>query len=138
LRQVEIDKLLKKSKINIPLEELVNSIVKYAIYVIAAVLALHQLGLATRILYSIILILIIFLLAFIVLAIKDFIPNLIAGIIILRRKQLKKGDTIQIGNMSGKIVDITITEIKIKAENQDILFIPNAFFHKHIMRKKAS
>ena len=136
--QIEINKLLRQSNIKVPVEELFGSLVKYLVYIVSVVLALHQLGLTTRVLYALILIFILLLFAFIILAIKDFIPNVVAGIFVLRREHFKIGDIIKIQNIEGKILDITITEIKLQTKNKDILIIPNSVLQKTIVRKKIT
>ena len=133
MKQLELNKHLQKTKI--PAEEIISSLLKYLFYITSAILALHQLGLATKVLYSIFLVLIVLLLVFIILAIKDFIPNIISGTLLLRRKNLKKGDYIRVGNMEGKILDISLAEVKLKTKEDDILLIPTSVFQKRITKK---
>lgn len=56
---------------------------------------------------------------------KDFLSALLGGFIITFSKELSIGDEVKIGEHKGKIIDINLTKINIKTEDDDIIFIPN-------------
>jgi small-conductance mechanosensitive channel len=56
---------------------------------------------------------------------KDFLSALLAGFIITFSKELSIGDEVKIGQYKGKIIDINLTKVNIKTEDDDIIFIPN-------------
>ena len=93
-------------------------------------MVLQQLGLATTVLNMIAGAVIIVIILSTLLGIKDFIPNMIAGIMIQRKQELKKGEIIKIKGMQGKIIGITLIETKIETKTGDIIFIPNAVLTK--------
>jgi small-conductance mechanosensitive channel len=66
----------------------------------------------------------------IVLGVKDFIPNFLAGIHIMRNNVIKKGDRIRVKGTEGEIIQIELTEIKVKTKSGDIIFIPSSLFVK--------
>jgi small-conductance mechanosensitive channel len=59
-------------------------------------------------------------------ALKDLLSNFIAGIMILTQKKFKIGDTIKLGDILGKIVEIETRTTQIKSFDGTLLIIPNA------------
>ncbi len=56
---------------------------------------------------------------------KDYISNMINGMIITFSGQLSIGDNIRIGDHRGRITDITLQNIHIQNDDDDMIFIPN-------------
>ncbi|SFC49397.1 Small-conductance mechanosensitive channel [Parapedobacter composti] len=56
---------------------------------------------------------------------KDYITNMISGLIIMFSDQFTIGDNVRIGEHKGKIVDITLANIMVKNEDDDVVLIPN-------------
>ena len=125
----------KEFKLDWPVEQFLVSFIRYLVYFVALVIALNQIGLAKIILYVILGGVLLFIVVFMILAIKDFIPNVVSGFLIQHRKLLKKGDKIKVKDIEGKVVDITLTEIQIKSGNE-IIVVPNSVLSKEIIRKK--
>ena len=97
-------------------------------------MALNQLGITTLLL-NIISISIILLLTFsIILALKDFVPNMIAGIKINKKEIVKKGDKISFDRIYAVVHEVTLTETKLESKSGDIIFIPNALLLKKVIR----
>lgn len=57
---------------------------------------------------------------------KDFISNIINGLIIMFSDQLEVGDKIHIGKSTGFIRDITLSNIILKNDTGEIIIIPNS------------
>lgn len=137
LKEVEINKILKEEAgVKIPVEQVIASAVKYLIYFVAVIVALDQIGLTTPILNLILIVFLVIIIIFIILAFKDFIPNLMSGLFIHQRRGLNKGDRIKFNGISGTIEDISIIETKIRTKNGDIIFIPNSLLTKEKIIKK--
>lgn len=56
---------------------------------------------------------------------KDYISNMINGMIITFSGQLSIGDSVSIGNHRGKITDITLQNIHLQNDDDDMIYIPN-------------
>jgi small-conductance mechanosensitive channel len=56
---------------------------------------------------------------------KDYISNMINGMIITFSGQLSIGDNVSIGQHRGKITDITLQNIHLQNDDDDVIFIPN-------------
>ncbi|MEW6062860.1 MAG: mechanosensitive ion channel domain-containing protein [Nanoarchaeota archaeon] len=126
LSELNVNVILKKeSRIKIPFEEFISMLVKYIIYFIALIIALNQLGLTTIVFYITLTVIFILIGIFIILAVKDFIPNIVAGLMLHQKDSIKLGDKIRVKGVEGKIVHISLTETKIKTKDNDIIFIPN-------------
>lgn len=138
LHELELDKILEKARLKITLESTLGMIVSLIIYFIAIVMALNQLGLTTVILYIIIGGAILLILISTVLAIKEFIPNLISGFFIHKKGYFKEGDRIKIKGVEGKIKRINLIETEIVTKKKDVIFIPNSLLVKVAVMVKKS
>jgi small-conductance mechanosensitive channel len=56
---------------------------------------------------------------------KDYITNMINGLIIMFSDQLALGDSVRIGDQKGKIMDVTLINLVLLNEDDDIIMIPN-------------
>lgn len=56
---------------------------------------------------------------------KDYISNAINGMILMFNNQITIGDYIRLGTYEGKITHISLMNIQLTNENDDIVFIPN-------------
>jgi len=66
-----------------------------------------------------------FIAAALVLMTKDYISNLINGMYLTFAKVINIGDQVQIDKNKGKILDITLTNVHLLNEDDDIIYIPN-------------
>lgn len=132
LRGIELNRILEKNiKIKIKLEESLSTFIKYLIYLTTIIIALDQLGLPTRVLKIVVILVFAIIIIVIVLAFKDWVPNLIAGFYIFKSRKVNRGDVIQINGVKGKIMAINFLETKIETKNKEIIFIPNSNIIKH-------
>jgi len=56
---------------------------------------------------------------------RDYITNMISGLLIMFSDQYTIGDTVRIGEHQGKIMDITLANIMVKNDDDDVVLIPN-------------
>ena len=56
---------------------------------------------------------------------KDYITNMISGLIVMFSEQLSVGDRIQVGDHKGRIIDITFANLVLQDEEDDIVMVPN-------------
>lgn len=64
--------------------------------------------------------------AAIALIFKDYVTNMINGLIIMFSDKLSLGDHIKVLNEEGKILDITLLNIVMQNEDNDMVLIPNS------------
>lgn len=57
---------------------------------------------------------------------KEYINNMINGLIIMFSDRLSLGDHIRIGNNEGKILDITLINLILQNEDSDMVIVPNS------------
>lgn len=137
ISKFKLNEILKSTlKIDIPLEEFIATIIKYILYLVFLIYALKHLGLATFILNIILISILSLLVIFIILTLKDLIPNITAGILLHHRKFVEKGDEIIVKDIKGKVIDITLTEVKLETKNKDTIIIPNSILMKNEITKK--
>ena len=56
---------------------------------------------------------------------RDYITNMISGLLIMFSDQFTIGDTVRIGEHQGKIMDITLANIMVRNDDDDVVLIPN-------------
>lgn len=56
---------------------------------------------------------------------REYITNMISGLLIMFSDQFTIGDTVRIGEHQGKIMDITFANIMVKNDDDDVVLIPN-------------
>ncbi len=56
---------------------------------------------------------------------KDYVSNMINGMILTFSGQISIGDNIRIGQHRGKIIDITLQNIHLINDDDDVIYIPN-------------
>jgi len=57
---------------------------------------------------------------------KDFVADIISGVVISFSKEISIDDYVKIGDHRGKILDINIAKTALLNEDDDIIFIPNS------------
>lgn len=117
---------LTNKKIN--LEGTIALVVSIVIYVVSIVLGLNFMGITHFILNLLSIIIIVILIGFFLLSLKDVLPNLFAGMYLLSKKNFKQGMNIRINNIKGIIQEIELVETKILTDQNDVLIIPNSEF----------
>ncbi len=131
-RGIELNKLLQEQlKIKISVEEHLLSALKYIIYFIILTLILTQLGVPSNVLLIIAAIFLVLISIFLILAFKDWIPNLISNFYLKNTNKIKVGDLIKVKGIKGKILAINLLETKIETINKEIIFIPNTNLTKY-------
>ncbi len=63
--------------------------------------------------------------ASLVLLFKDYISNVMNGLIIMFSDQFSLNEYVKIGNYRGRIVDINLLHIQLKSDEEDVIHIPN-------------
>ncbi|MBW3014135.1 mechanosensitive ion channel [Candidatus Woesearchaeota archaeon] len=137
LKEVELNKILRAAGLKISLEKPIGEFVSYIVYIITVVTALYQFNIASTIVYIIIISIGVIIIISILLAIKDFVPNVICGIAIKKRKTIKVGEKIRIGKTEGIIRKISALQTLIETREKDIVYIPNSvIIRKNILKIK--
>jgi small conductance mechanosensitive channel len=103
---------------------------------LSLVAALEQLGIANMILYFISATIILIILISFFIAIRDFIPNVMAGFYLYSKEKLKDGNKIEINDIKGTLEHIDLLQVKIKTKKGDIIYIPNSTVIKSRIKLK--
>jgi len=130
LQEIELNKILKKAGVKFELEDMLSHLATYFIYFMTIIWALNALGLTTTILNMISAAFLVLIIISILLAVKDFVPNIISGFFIYQKNLIKKGDKVKIDNLEGKVNKISLIETEIKTNKGDIIHIPNSTLTK--------
>jgi small-conductance mechanosensitive channel len=136
LHEFELDRLFKKIHIKISIEDIVAHLVTYFIYLTTLLWAFSEIGLTTTLINIISISALILIIISILLAIKDFVPNAFAGLVVYQKGLVKAGDKIQLGTIEGKVLRVRLTETVVKTSKGDILYIPNSNITKKVLLVK--
>ncbi|MBW2992211.1 mechanosensitive ion channel family protein [Candidatus Woesearchaeota archaeon] len=138
LHEAEVDNILKKIGLKISVENKISVLVEYFIYIISIIMALNQLGVTTTVLQIVLAGVVVLIVLFAFISLKDFVPNIIAGFFIHRRKLLNKGDYIEIHGIKGKVENIGLVETEIIMKSKDKIYVPNSNMIKSKLKIKKS
>lgn len=103
--------------------------IKYVVYILAVIFALKRLEIFDKVFHIFIIALAITVLIFLFLNFNDIILNFFAKLLYFK-KNLKVGKKIKIDGISGRILKIGLTEIKILTDKGNIMILPNAYVSK--------
>jgi small-conductance mechanosensitive channel len=112
-------------------EILVAKIVKYVVMGIASIAALIQIGIAISIMKFLLIIFGGILLISFTLALRDFLPNMFAGLYIISTKKIKVGDKIRFKEFDGSIKKVELLNTYLKMDSKNTMMIPNSFLIKN-------
>ncbi|MBI2548566.1 mechanosensitive ion channel [Candidatus Woesearchaeota archaeon] len=131
LNQVKLNEMVEAATaMKWDVEGIFSKLLTYLLYVLFIVLALRTLGLELVVFNVAIGGIIILVFIALALAINDFIPNIIAGMQFKKEKRFDVGDEIQMKDLVGKVVSITLVETKIQTEHGDIMSISHSSLKK--------
>lgn len=131
LREAEINSFAPNFLKGVEIDSIIAHIVEYAVYAGTIILTINRLGLTKVFTYAVALgLFFLFILSFI-LGVKDFLPNLFAGISIIRKKKFKKGQIIFVDGIEGVVQEINLQEIIIITKKGDKIFVPNSYILKN-------
>lgn len=137
LDELGMDAALKKTVgIKVSVSKVVSAFSAFVVYFVTIVLFLNSLGLTTVVLNAISIGVILLIMISIALAIRDFVPNLAAGLTMHTKQKIKVGDHIEMEGIKGKVVEVSLLDTQIRTASKDIVFIPNAILIKNILKKK--
>lgn len=129
LQELEVDKTLKKLGKDYPLERRLSNLAAYLIYLITLIIFLNQLGIASLVLYILGGIVLLLGGAIFILGVKDFLPNLMGGLV-LYRKGYETGKKIQVNGIKGTIEKLGLLEMEIKTKKGEKIYFPNSLLSK--------
>lgn len=138
LHHIGLDIIIKDTTgIKISIEDIISHFILYFIYFISIIMALRKLGIAPYILNIVSALVGIIITVFLVLSLKDFVPSMIAGIIITQKAIVKEGEYIEACELKGKVISVSLIETKIQTKSGDIILIPNSHLIKKTIIKKT-
>jgi small-conductance mechanosensitive channel len=126
LHAFDVDKtLFKMMGANVSVEGLFELIASYLVYLVFLIFALNFLGVTYWIIYAVGIVICVVVAIAAILSLRDFLPNVIAGIILSRRGFPHVGDRIRIDSCEGKVVRFNPIETRIKTVDGDLIAFPN-------------
>jgi hypothetical protein len=138
LRELDVNTLLKNYVgFDMKLDEVISKGLTWAIYVLTVLLVLYQLGVATFVVNTISIFIILLAIILVTISMKDFVPNFFAGLRLARRDFFTVGDIVRVDRFEGKIVDIELLEVLVETKAGDVLIVPSSYLLHNVVRVKA-
>jgi small-conductance mechanosensitive channel len=124
VRHILSNKILKRYKVEIGLSQAIGGIVKYSILVIGFTVVVHSVGIDMSALGFIAGALTVG----IGFGLQNITNNFVSGIIILFERPIKIGDRIEVGEIKGRVVDISARATTVTTNDNISVIIPNSEF----------
>ena len=126
LTEFKIKYILSKFNIKIFSERFISKFIKFIIYFIAIIFVLNALNITKIVLWGIVILIFLLIALSFLFGAKDFIKNVSRGIKIKRRGKILVGQNLKVNNIHGKVIGVSLLDIKIETPNKDIMSIPNS------------
>jgi len=137
LSEIKLDILVRSyTGIKLSMEETISNIIKYSIYFVALLFSVSQLGIENLTFNVIATGVLILIIISVILAVRDFFPNLLAGLFIRSKRDFKPGNLVRTENAMGRLVSVDLVETKIEVKSGEFLYLPNSFVLRGIVRVK--
>lgn len=117
-------KQLSRRRVDSGVRDSIAKFVRYAVVVIGVVFALDNMGISISSLAAVGAVLMVG----IGFGLQNVTQNFIAGIILLIERPIKVGDIIQVGDTSGKVIDIRVRSSIIQTRDDITIIVPNSKF----------
>jgi small conductance mechanosensitive channel len=135
---MELNNLFQSAlKLRFDAEKFFASFITWIAYFIVILLALFQLGISTQTIQIVFFVFIGVVVIIALLASKDLIPNIMSGIYLMKTKKVKKGKTLRIRGIEGKVIDFNLVETKIRTSKTEEIFVPNSLMSKELVRMEG-
>jgi hypothetical protein len=122
LESFELERVLGK---RFPIYDLLSSIVRFMVYIVAIVWSVFQMGFEWIVLIMVCGFLGIVLIWKVLMSIREFVPNYIAKL----KFKPKKGRKFKY-HFNGRLKEVGLLESKVKTEEGELLYVPNKLFSK--------
>jgi len=126
LKSDRVQKLLKPRGYGEIEVDLIASMLKYLIYVLVFLVAIMQFGVGELLVQAIAIIFILVLFLIVAYSLKEFIPNVAAGLYINRNEIFEVGDSVQIDEFTGRVVKRGVLSTIIETVDRKTVIIPNS------------
>jgi small conductance mechanosensitive channel len=135
LTSVDLDKNFRKiTGTRVSLERFVSGFISFIIYLAAIIMALNQLGITTVVLNIITAGIVLIVIVAFLLAVKDFIPNSVAGLNIKIKGLIKEGQSITVKGIKGKVKEVNLVDTHIITKNKELIVVPNSVFQREFFK----
>ena len=136
VRKINLNGNLKKTLgVDFDPENIAYKFVKYTIIIIATIAALIQIGIAISVMNFLLFVFAGIILISFSLALRDFVPNAVAGLYIISTKKLVKGEKIKFKDFDGTIKKINLLNTQLDMTSKNTMLIPNSYLIKNLIIK---
>lgn len=139
LHQLRLDDAIQRATpLRLSIEHTIAAVLTYTIYIVALIMALTQIGIATTALTILLVLVAIATLTSLLLALRDMLPNALSGIMIRLRAEIKEGDRISIDGNEGVVKHTSLLYTHLETKRSEMLILPNTIFLKRPCKRRRT
>ena len=120
-KELELTMVLKKADIKFDSKNFLPSLFRYLILILTVMIALNSVGITKIVIKIVFIALVIILIAYTLISIKELIPNIYHGIRI--KNKYKVGSKLKYKSIEGKIIKMNLAELQVKTK-KEVIYIP--------------
>lgn len=139
LKGEKMQKLLKPRGYGKLEVDLMAAMLKYFIYVLVFLVVIMQFGVGETVVQIIAVVFILVLFLIMAYSLKEFIPNVAAGLYINRNEIFEVGEVVQIDEFKGEVIKKGVLSTIILTEDKKVVIIPNSIVaRRKIIKSQVS
>lgn len=128
--------LSKLLRFRVRIQAVLAGLVALAIYVLTVILALQQANLLNILVAGLSYVIILLVLASILLALKDMLPNLVMGWVARRKLRLRRKQQLSFGTYAGVVEEVSLLDIKLRTPEGELLLVPYSVLMRRTIHLK--
>ena len=121
IKEFELARMLKRIDIKFNPERFLPSLSKYIVYSLAVIIALSTIGITRIVIRIAVIIFMVFIVIYILISIRDFMPNIYYGFKLKRKYKI--GKRVRYKNIEGNVIGASLIELRIKTK-KEVIHIP--------------
>lgn len=135
LKEVGADAFVKRALgAKLSVERLLGGLTAGIVYTVSVILALDAAGFDTAVVVTLTVVLFISVILGAFVALRDFVPNALAYFTLRRRKAFAPGARIEVGDVKGTIVEVSLVDTTLKTKKEEMVVVPNAYLTRRAYR----
>ncbi len=135
LVEIELNEIIRRAlQIQIKADELISNFVSWGLYVLTVLLVLNQLGIASFVINAVSIFIILLAIVLVFIGLKDFVPNILAGLRLSKRDLFTVGDVVRVDRIEGVIEDISLLEVVLRTKSGDMMLLPTSYLIHSVIK----
>ncbi|MBI4147699.1 mechanosensitive ion channel [Candidatus Woesearchaeota archaeon] len=126
----EVNRLLRKTGVMADVEQFLVRLVRISAYAVTCLLVLWHLGMLWYVTVAVLGLLIVFCVAEILINLLDILPNVLFGLLVMRRRRYVAGQEVRVDGVAGRVRNVYLTELTVSTPNGDMISVPYWYLYR--------